>query len=100
MSKWRYTYKKEGVREKCIGEDSPPSPATGSFPTVQDFRHHERYNHADKLVTGISHQIEQLRVVAYAQDVRPELETQDLDGYDGESGGRGQTHDFWMKCSS
>lgn len=94
-----FAYKKESVREKCVSEDNPPSPATGSFPTIQDLRHHKRDNHADKLVTRIGNQIEQLRVVAYAQDIRPELETQYLDGHDDKSGGRGQAHDFWVECS-
>lgn len=100
MNECKYTYKEESVREKCVSKDSPTSPSTGSSPPIQNFRDHKRNNHTDKLVTGIGHQIEQLRVVAYAQDIRPELETQDLNGHDDESGGRGQSHDLWVESSS
>ena len=100
FGKLEQTYEKESVGEKSVSKNSPSRPSASSLASIQDLRHHERDNHADKFIAGIGDQVEKLRVVAYAQNISSKLEPQDLQGYHSESGCGGQAHDFRVKSST
>lgn len=68
------TYEKKSISQKCIREDGPAHPSSRPLPTVQYLSYDQRDNNANKLVSRIRDEIEQLAVVADAQNVCPEFE--------------------------
>lgn len=91
-------YQEQGIRHKGIREDGPAGPAARAGAAVQRLGHDERDDDADELVTRVRDEVEQLAVVADAQDVGAELEAEDLE-QDDDEGGRGrQAHDFRVEA--
>ena len=71
-------YQKESIREKSIRKRSPTNPTSSSPPRSQDLGSKECDDDAHKLVPGIRHQIEQLRIIADAENIHGHLETYNL----------------------
>ena len=94
------THEKKGISQKCICENGPAHPSSRPLSTVQYLSYDQRNDNANKFVSRIRDEIEQLAVVADAQNVCPEFEPQYLHRYDSEGSGGCQTHNLWMECSS
>jgi len=86
------TYQEECVGQEGISKDGPANPAPSSLTGVQDLSRHHSDDNSHKLVARVSHQIEQLRVIVDAKNVRRQLQTQNLeeDHRNGCSGDRAQ----------
>lgn len=91
------TYQKQRVSPETIKEHQPPHPTASALAPVEYLCYHKRHNHPDEFISAVRHQIQKLAFVADAENVCAALEAEDLDNYDCESGGCGESHDFGVE---
>lgn len=72
------TYQEECVGQVSVDKNRPANPASSSTPGGEDLRRNQSSNNSHKLVSGVGHQIQQLRIVVDAENVHGHLQAQDL----------------------
>lgn len=76
---WVGTYEEERIGEERVCKECPSNPASGALARGKHFRDDECDDNADEFVARVGEQVEELGLIANAEKIHCQLETDDFE---------------------
>lgn len=93
------TYQEQRVGQESVQEDGPTDPATGALAAVEYLSDGNGHDDADKLITRVRNEIEELGLAGDAQEIASKLEGNDFHQNNGEACSSCYSQQLWFEIA-